>query len=96
MTAGGRTVPTHVPIRSDATSWSYFGPDLIVFNTLSKQYVTLNTTAARIFELSSGERPVDSIADVLVGEYDDDPEVIRSDVQSTVEGMVELGLLELR
>ena len=84
-----------VPIRSEATTWSRFGSDLIVFNTLSKQYVTLNATAARIFELSSGDEPEEAIAEALAGEYDGDPDVIRADVHTTVEGLVELGILEL-
>jgi pyrroloquinoline quinone biosynthesis protein D len=90
------TSSNRYPVRSDATTWSRFDSDLIVFNAFSKQYFTLNATAARIFELSSGDTPEEEIADVLVGDFDADPAAVRSDVHTTVEGMVELGLLELR
>ena len=84
------------PVRSDATTWSYFDSDLIVFNAFSKQYFTLNATAARIFELSSGAIPEEEIAELLVRDFDADLAAVRSDVHTTIEGMVELGLLELR
>jgi hypothetical protein len=61
---------------------------------LSKQYIVLNSTARRIFELSDGKTSAQQIARQLGAEFTGLPDDVEGDVVQTVEGLCELGVLE--
>ena len=82
------------PKRSERTNWSIFGDDIVVFQQLSKQYIVLNSTARRIFELADGRSSTRSIVEHLRQEFDAVPDNIEAYVTQTVEGLCELGVLE--
>jgi hypothetical protein len=81
-------------MRSADVTWEYFGSDIVAFQRVSKQYFTLNTAAARIFELCDGTTDVSAIVQRLVKELNGAYDVVLADVQETIQGMSELGLLE--
>ena len=83
-----------IPKRSERINWGDFAGDIVVFQQLSKQYIVLNSTARRIFELSDGKMSANQIAQHLRKEFAGLPEDIEGDVLQTVEGLCELGVLQ--
>jgi hypothetical protein len=83
-----------VPRRSDWINWGNFASDIVVFQQMSKQYLVLNTTARRIFELSDGNGSAEQIAGHLREEFGGLPDDVEADVRQTIEGLCELGVLE--
>lgn len=55
--------------------------------------LVLNPTGHSILEALDGERDLDQVVEALAAEYDEDPEAIRSDVETFLAGVDERGLL---
>ena len=56
--------------------------------------VTLNDTAACVWELLAQDRSVDELAAAVAGRFDVIPERARADVQTFVDEIAKMGLLE--
>ena len=82
------------PKRSERINWGDFAGDIVIFQQLSKQYIVLNSTARRIFELSDGRRSAKQIAEHLCKEFEGLPENVEQEVLQTIEGLRELGVLQ--
>jgi hypothetical protein len=82
------------PKRSERINWGDFAGDIVIFQQLSKQYIVLNSTARRIFELSDGRRSAKQIAEHLCEEFEGLPENVEQEVLQTIEGLRELGVLQ--
>jgi hypothetical protein len=81
------------PRRGESVTWGYFGDEIVAFHEVSKQYFVLSAVAARIFELSTGDTPMGSLAERLAVEFEAPLDAVAADVQSTVAGLEEFGLL---
>ena len=56
--------------------------------------ITLNDTAAHVWELLAGRHDVDSLAAGVAAKFDVAPDAARVDVQALVDEMSRLGLLD--
>ena len=54
----------------------------------------LNPTGAAILKLCSGEQPLSAIIATLAAEFQSDPELLRVEVLSFVQGLLDRGLLQ--
>ena len=55
--------------------------------------LVLNPTGHSILEALDGERDLGQVVETLASEYDEDPDIIRSDVEAFLAGVNERGLL---
>ena len=56
--------------------------------------ITLNGTAACVWELLAAERSLDELTAAVAERFDVDPETARADVQTFVDEIAKMGLLE--
>ena len=56
--------------------------------------ITLNDTAACVWELLAAERSLDELTAAVAERFDVDPETARADVQTFVDEIAKIGLLE--
>ena len=56
--------------------------------------VTLNATGRRVWELLAEDRPVDELVATIADEFDTDRERVRIDVQTFLDEVTHMGLLE--
>ena len=56
--------------------------------------ITLNSTAACVWELLAAERSLDELTAAVAERFDIDPETARADVQIFVHEIAKIGLLE--
>ena len=85
--------PEGKPTRSEHVTWEHFGQDIIAFHPISKQYFIFNTVAARIWELCNGQLSIRMITSTVRNEFNSSAPQVDTDVIETIEGFVELGLL---
>lgn len=67
--------------------------DISLYDARREQVMVLNATASDVWRLCDGEQTLDQIVDLLVSAYGADPNVIRTDVERTIEQLVEEGFL---
>lgn len=80
------------PRVDDSVEWQWFDDEIVAFHPYSKQYFTLNATAARIFLMCDGSSNVDAIVREVGAGRGRGP-VRDDDVRETIDGLTELGLL---
>lgn len=81
------------PLRNINTMWKRLGSEIVTLNRKTKQYHILNSSAAMIFELSTGENSLEEIAAKLAESFELDIAQALVDTRETVAGMKKLGLL---
>ncbi len=67
--------------------------ELVVLDTLSRRFYSLNTTCKRIYELAAEGLSAAAIAAKLGAEFDVGPDECEPDVLSTLTDLLERGLL---
>lgn len=67
--------------------------EVIVLDLASSRYLTVTGVGIRIFELLAEERSLDELSEIIVEEYEVDPEVARRDAATFVEELRAAGLL---
>lgn len=72
------------------------GDELVLLNTKTEQYHSLNDVGRRCYELLSEGNDLDGTVTTIAGEYDAALDTIRADVSALVPGLVEAGLLATR
>ena len=82
-----------MPARNPEMMYKQLGTEVVVLNRKTKQYHVLNSSAAMIFELATGERSGDSIAAMVADRFGVSHEQAEADVKETIAGMEKLGLL---
>ena len=82
------------PVRNSMVSWDQFGAETVLFQNMSKQYFTLNTTMSRIWRLCDGSRDVSALARQLHKEWPGALELDAERLGETLRGLSELGLID--
>jgi hypothetical protein len=54
---------------------------------------TLNETAARVWQLLDGQRPLQAVRDLIADEYEVKPSQVETDLAELVEDLVSLGAI---
>jgi Coenzyme PQQ synthesis protein D (PqqD) len=67
--------------------------ELLIYDPSQKTFVTLNSTAADVWRLATGEFTLDGIVTVLANAYGTSEGLIRQQVEETVSRLGEVGLL---
>jgi hypothetical protein len=67
--------------------------ELLLYDSEQQTFVTLNTTAADVWRLATGEYTLDGIVERIAGSYGVAPIDIRADIASAVRDLTEAGLL---
>lgn len=68
--------------------------EVVVYNRATDAYYTLNTTAAAVWDLATGEHTLDGLVAVLAEHFAIGPEEIRSDVAAIIREFADAGLLQ--
>jgi hypothetical protein len=68
--------------------------DTVILNAATNAYVSLNGTAARIWELFGAGHTVDEVQALMTEEFDVDTVVVTADVADTLQSLLQRGLLE--
>jgi hypothetical protein len=71
------------------------GEELVLLNTKTEQYHSLNDVGRRSYELLTEGQDLDGAAAIMAAEYDAPIETIRSDLAELVPTLVKSGLLGL-
>lgn len=74
---------------------SQVGDESVILNLNSERYFGLDAVGARMWALLSTSDSIQSAYELLLHEYDVEPEVLRRDLDQLIEKLVEHGLLEL-
>jgi hypothetical protein len=69
------------------------GDDISLYDPIEERVTVLNTTASDIWRLLDGETPVSEVTRLLAAAYELDPELILSDVLTTIEQLAEQELV---
>jgi len=64
----------------------------VVVNQTSAEALVLNDVAARLVEVSDGSRTLRECADLISGEFDAAPEIVREDVLRFAAELVDAGV----
>ena len=88
MTQASYERPADVLIRD-------LGEELVLLNTQSERYHSLNDVGRRCYELLCAGQSIDSAVATISGEFDASEQVVRADVESLVPELVAAGLLNL-
>ena len=72
------------------------GDEVSILNLWSGTYHGLGGIGARIWELVSQPTRLGDIEQVLLGEYDVTPEILRRDLDRLIRGLLERGLVEVQ
>lgn len=68
--------------------------DTVILNAATNAYVSLNGSAGRIWELFGAGHSADEVQAMMADEFDVDPTVLAADVTSTLQSLLQRGLLE--
>lgn len=68
--------------------------DLVMMSIERGQYYGLGGVGTRVWEMLENPSSVDQICVAIVEEYDVDEDVCRSDIQTYVEKLLDMGLLQ--
>lgn len=69
------------------------GDELVLLNTKTERYHSLNDVGRRCFELLSEGHDIDAAADAIAAEYDAPIDTIKADLEALVPQLVDAGLL---
>jgi hypothetical protein len=68
--------------------------DTVVLNAATNAYVSLNGSAGRIWELFGAGHSADEVQSMMADEFDAQPDVLAADVATTLQSLLQRGLLE--
>jgi hypothetical protein len=68
--------------------------DTVILNAATNAYVSLNGSAGRIWELFGQGRSADEVQNMMAEEFDVESDVLEADVASTLQSLLQRGLLE--
>ena len=68
--------------------------DTVILNAATNAYVSLNGSAGRIWELFGAGHTADEVQSMMAEEFDVESDVLEADVASTLESLLQRGLLE--
>jgi hypothetical protein len=74
---------------------SQLNQESVLLNLKSETYFGLGDVGTRFWELLSSSDSIQNAYDVLLAEYDVDPQTLRNDMTELVEGLLQKGLLEI-
>ena len=80
--------------RSPDIIYNKIGEDIVILGRSGEELITLNSTAAIIWELCDGEENENDIVNILYGQFSADYETIRCDVHEIISMLQNKGLLE--
>jgi hypothetical protein len=80
-------------IRNSKTISGRLHDELVMMDIDQGKYFSLNSVATRIWDLLDKPLEVNELCDILMGEYDAEPEQCRIEVNELLEEMVKLGLV---
>ena len=69
------------------------GAEVVLFDSERQLFVSLNETASDIWRLADGRFSLDELVAKLAASYGTDSDSIRSDVESTVQELIDADLL---
>lgn len=67
--------------------------ELLLYDSEQQKFITLNTTAADVWRLATGEYTMDGIVERMAGSYGVDAAEIRAEIEDTVRDLTEAGFL---
>ena len=68
--------------------------DTVILNAATNAYVSLNGSAGRIWELFGAGHTREEVEAMMADEFDVDREVVVQDVATTLQSLIQRGLLE--
>jgi len=68
--------------------------DTVILNAATNAYVSLNGSAGRIWELFGAGHTADEVKTMMADEFDVDDDVLAADVTTTLQSLLQRGLLE--
>jgi len=68
--------------------------DTVILNAATNAYVSLNGSAGRIWELFGAGHTREEVEAMMVDEFDVDHDVVVQDVATTLQSLIQRGLLE--
>jgi hypothetical protein len=74
------TTATDIPLQAPCVVARKVGAEMVLLNTETEAYFTLNEVGVRIWELIDGKRAVGQIVQELLAEYDVTEAELRGDV----------------
>lgn len=86
MTSGMYGRPAEVLVRD-------LGDELVLLNTKTEQYHSLNDVGRRSYELLAGGNDLEATVTAIAAEYDAPTETISADLNALIPGLVQAGLL---
>jgi hypothetical protein len=89
------SIDTNVVAAKDQVS-SNLGDEIAILNLEAGTYYGLDAVGARIWTLIQEPKSVGQIRDILVNEYEVDPERCESDLFMLLQSMADEGLIEVR
>lgn len=69
------------------------GGDISLYDPTSERVVVLNATASDIWRLCDGEQTLDEIIELIAKAYEQQPEEIRHQVNTTIDQFLDEGFL---
>lgn len=85
-----------IPDRAPTTAWRVVEGEAVILAVDSKVLRGLNAVGSRVWELIDGQRDVEQIVDVLVGEFAVERERARADVELFLRALADRRLVTLR
>jgi len=70
------------------------GDESVLLDMKSERYVGLDSVSTRIWQVLTGGGSLQAAYDVLLAEFDVEPERLRSDLEQFVQELVQYGLVE--
>jgi hypothetical protein len=70
--------------------------ETVLLDLKSESYFGLDKTATRIWQLLQDQKDLEAIFNIMVDEFDVDPEVLRKDLQTHVQELETAGLITFR
>jgi hypothetical protein len=68
--------------------------DTVILNAATNAYVSLNGSAGRIWELFGAGHTREEVEAMMADEFDVDHDVVAGDVATTLQSLIQRGLLE--
>ena len=78
--------PDHVLLRN-------VGDEILLLNTSSETYYSLNAVGARFYELVCENCEFESSLSTLIGEFEVEPDTLKSDCTALLQNLIEKGLI---
>ena len=74
---------------------SHLQDEAVILNLKSERYFGLDNVGTRMLSALSESNSIEGAYELLVAEYDVDPQVLRQDLISLIENLVEQGLVAI-